>query len=86
MKEALISLEQQTISLSASKRKLEADLGLAQSDLNEMGNELRASDERAKRAISDCARLAEELRQEQDHAQHIERQRKALELQIKVDF
>jgi len=51
-----------------------------------MGNELRASDERAKRAISDCARLAEELRQEQDHAQHIERQRKALELQIKVDF
>lgn len=34
--------------------------------------------------MADAARLAEELRQEQEHAMHIERMRKGLEQQIKV--
>ena len=32
---------------------------------------------------ADAARLAEELRQEQEHSQHVDRLRKGLELQIK---
>lgn len=37
----------------------------------------------AKKASADAARLAEELRQEQEHSQHVDRLRKGLELQIK---
>ena len=46
--------------------------------------ELRSSEENAKKAMSDAARLAEELRQEQEHSTHVERMRKALEVQIHV--
>lgn len=38
-----------------------------QTDLDELSNELRASEERAKKALADAARLADELRQEQEH-------------------
>jgi myosin protein heavy chain len=34
--------------------------------------------------MADAARLAEELRQEQEHSLHIERMRKGFEQQIKV--
>jgi chromosome segregation ATPase len=37
----------------------------------------------AKKASADAARLAEELRQEQEHSQHVDRLRKGLELQLK---
>ncbi len=47
-------------------------------------SELKASDDRAKRAAADAAKLADELRQEQEHSQHIDRLRKGLELQIKA--
>jgi hypothetical protein len=47
-------------------------------------NELKGSEERSKKAMGDAARLAEELRQEQEHSMHIERMRKGLEQQIKV--
>jgi len=52
-------------------------------ELDESLNELKASDERSKKAVGDAARLADELRQEQEHGAHIDRLRKALELQIK---
>lgn len=47
-------------------------------------NELKSADDNAKKAMSDAARLAEELRQEQEHSMHQERMRKGLEQQIKV--
>merc|ERR1712002_1220919 len=37
----------------------------------------------AKKAMGDAARLAEELRSEQEHSQHIEKMRKTLEAQVK---
>ena len=52
-------------------------------DLDETLNELKNSEDNAKKAMADAARLAEELRQEQEHAMHIERTRKGLEQQIK---
>jgi len=51
--------------LNAQKRKLESDLGAMRADLDESYAELRNSEERVKKASSDAARLAEELRSEQ---------------------
>lgn len=39
-----------------------------QTDLDEMNSELRAAEDRAKKAMADAARLADELRQEQEHS------------------
>jgi len=51
--------------------------------LDELLNEAKNSEEKAKKAMVDAARLADELRAEQDHAQTQEKLRKALEQQIK---
>lgn len=48
-----------------------------------MLNEARNSEEKAKKAMVDAARLADELRAEQEHAMQQEKMRKAMELQIK---
>lgn len=48
-----------------------------------MANESRAADDRSKKAMADAARMADELRQEQDHAMHAEKNRKTLENQVK---
>merc|ERR1712142_848203 len=70
-------------SLTASKRKLEADIQTLHADLEEMLNESRNSEEKAKKAMVDAARLADELRAEQEHAQTQEKMRKGLEVQTK---
>lgn len=51
--------------------------------MDEMLNEAKNSEEKAKKAMVDAARLADELRAEQEHAQSQEKMRKALELQVK---
>lgn len=51
--------------------------------MDELLNEAKNSEEKAKKAMVDAARLADELRAEQDHAQTQEKLRKALEQQIK---
>ena len=51
--------------------------------MDEMGNELGLSDDKAKKAMVDAARLADELRQEQELAQSFEKDRKLLEAQTK---
>ncbi|XP_052069633.1 myosin heavy chain, striated muscle-like isoform X2 [Mytilus californianus] len=70
-------------SAQGQKRKLEGDIQAMQSDLDEMNNEVRNADERARRANDDSARLADELRSEQEHSQQIEKFRKSLESQVK---
>ena len=54
-----------------------------QGDLDEMSSEAQISDEKAKKSMVDAARLADELRQEQEVAQVFERDRKLLECQLK---
>ena len=54
-----------------------------QTDLDEMASEAHLSDEKAKKAMMDAARLADELRNEQELAQAYERDRKLLECQVK---
>jgi len=77
------NLTNQNSSLILSKRKLESEFQTLQADLEEMLNEARNSEEKAKKAMVDAARLADELRAEQEHAQNEERSRKAGEAVIK---
>ncbi|CAF4199714.1 unnamed protein product [Rotaria sp. Silwood2] len=73
----------QNANLSSQRRQLESTIAAMQADLDEAVNELKASEERAKKATGDASRLIEELRQEQEHALQVERLRKGLEQQIK---
>ena len=70
-------------SLTATKRKLETDIQAMQTDLEDQSGELKAAEEHAKKAMADAARIAEELRQEQDHAGQIEKMRRGMESQVK---
>ncbi|XP_014670674.1 PREDICTED: myosin heavy chain, muscle-like [Priapulus caudatus] len=76
-------LQSQVTSVSAVKRKLEGDITTMQADLDETVNEMKVADEKARCAAADAARLAEELRQEQEHAHAIDKVRKSQEQQLK---
>merc|ERR1711926_23830 len=52
-------------------------------DLDEMTGEAHMSEEKAQRAMVDAARLADELRAEQEAAMMLERDKKLLEAQVK---
>ncbi|KAI1720615.1 myosin head (motor domain) domain-containing protein [Ditylenchus destructor] len=83
LREAVNDLSSQVNSLNGLKRKLEGELQALHAELDETLTELKNADELAKKASADAGRLAEELRQEQEHSQHVDRLRKGLELQIK---
>merc|ERR1719468_741407 len=70
-------------SIAGAKRKLESEIQTLHSDLDEMTTEASLSEEKAKKAMVDAARLADELRNEQELAQSFERDRKLLECQAK---
>merc|ERR1719186_2089356 len=69
--------------LGLAKKKLEGELQTLHADLDEMLSEAKNSEEKAKKAMVDAARLADELRAEQEHAQNQEKMRKGLEIQVK---
>merc|ERR1712106_42627 len=81
--ETLADLTNINQSITASKRKLEGELGQLNSDLDEMTNEARLSEDKAARAMVDAARLADELRCEQELAMNLEKDKKLLEAQCK---
>ncbi|XP_022920116.2 myosin heavy chain, muscle-like [Onthophagus taurus] len=70
-------------SMSAAEKKLKTELQTLHSNLDELLNEAKNSEEKAKKAMVDSSRLADELRAEQDHAQTQEKLQKALANQIK---
>lgn len=84
LREAVLGLEGLNAALGTQKRRMDSELGQTKAELAEMATELRGAEEGTRRATSDAARLAEELRQEQEHAQAQERQRRMLEQQVKV--
>ena len=45
---------------------------------------MRNAEDAAKKAMSDAARLAEEVRQEQEHGSHIEKMKRTLEGQVRA--
>merc|ERR1712106_728775 len=81
--EQLQTLGNQNNSLQVSKRKLEGEMQTMHADLDDMLREARHSEEKAKKAMVDAARLADELRAEQEHAQQEEKMKKSLEANVK---
>ncbi|XP_001511881.2 myosin-16 [Ornithorhynchus anatinus] len=73
----------QNQSLLVIKRKLESDVQRISNEHEELLSEFRTADERAKKAMADASRMAEELRQEQDHCMHLEKIKKNYEITIK---
>merc|ERR1712060_779290 len=69
--------------IQGGKMKLESELQTLSADLDEMASEAGLSEEKAQRAMIDAARLADELRTEQEIAMSLERERKLLEAQVK---
>ncbi|NP_001135564.1 myosin, heavy chain 7, cardiac muscle, beta [Xenopus tropicalis] len=76
-------LHSQNTSLINTKKKIEADVSQLQSEVEEAVQEARNADEKAKKAITDAAMMAEELKKEQDTSAHLERMKKNLEQTVK---
>merc|ERR1711953_1542454 len=69
--------------IRGAKMKLESEMSTLQADCDEMSGEASLSEEKAQRAMIDAARLADELRGEQELAQTLEREKRLLEAQTK---
>ncbi|CAM9406556.1 unnamed protein product [Lampetra planeri] len=76
-------LHSQNTSLINTKRKLEGDIVQLQNECEEAIQESRNADEKAKKAITDAAMMAEELKKEQDTSAHLERMKKNMEQTVK---
>uniref|UniRef100_A0A286ZPQ9 Myosin-6 n=1 Tax=Sus scrofa TaxID=9823 RepID=A0A286ZPQ9_PIG len=76
-------LHSQNTSLINQKKKMESDLTQLQSEVEEAVQECRNAEEKAKKAITDAAMMAEELKKEQDTSAHLERMKKNMEQTIK---
>merc|ERR1719378_939890 len=69
--------------VTAAKRKMEQEMTTLNGDLDEMSHEAQMAEDRAQKAMIDAARLADELRVEQETAMMYEKDRKLLEAQVK---
>ncbi|XP_040009415.1 myosin-7B-like [Xiphias gladius] len=83
-------LTTQNTGLVNQKRKMEADLSLLTGEVDEAIQESHSTAEKAKKAITDAALMAEELKKEQDSSSMLERMKKNMEstvkeLQVKLD-
>ncbi|XP_048831315.1 myosin-6-like [Brienomyrus brachyistius] len=76
-------LHSQNTSLINQKKKMEGDLMQLQTEVEEAVQESRNAEEKAKKAITDAAMMAEELKKEQDTSAHLERMKKNMEQTIK---
>uniref|UniRef100_A0A8C5QSY2 Myosin heavy chain 2 n=1 Tax=Leptobrachium leishanense TaxID=445787 RepID=A0A8C5QSY2_9ANUR len=76
-------LHSQNTSLINTKKKLETDLSQLQTEVEESIQEARNAEEKAKKAITDAAMMAEELKKEQDTSSHLERMKKNLDQTVK---
>ncbi|XP_058868193.1 myosin-6-like [Acipenser ruthenus] len=76
-------LHSQNTSLINQKKKLEGDTSQLQTEVEEAVQECRNAEEKAKKAITDAAMMAEELKKEQDTSAHLERMKKNMEQTIK---
>ncbi|XP_061118337.1 myosin heavy chain, fast skeletal muscle-like isoform X1 [Conger conger] len=76
-------LHSQNTSLLNTKKKLEGDFASLQSEVDDTIQEARNAEDKAKKAITDAAMMAEELKKEQDTSAHLERMKKNLEVTVK---
>ncbi|XP_037628563.1 myosin-7B-like [Sebastes umbrosus] len=83
-------LSTQNSGLYNHKKKLEADISLLAGEVDEATQESRSAEEKAKKALTDAALMAEELKKEQDSGAVMERMKKNMvstvkDLQVKLD-
>ncbi|KAF1461274.1 hypothetical protein FQV24_0012038, partial [Spheniscus mendiculus] len=76
-------LHSQNTSLLNTKKRLEVDITHLQNEVEDSIQEARNAEEKAKKAITDAAMMAEELKKEQDTSAHLERMKKNLEQTVK---
>ncbi|XP_003791305.1 myosin-4 [Otolemur garnettii] len=76
-------LHTQNTSLINTKKKLETDISHIQGEMEDIVQEARNAEEKAKKAITDAAMMAEELKKEQDTSAHLERMKKNMEQTVK---
>ncbi|XP_030317556.1 myosin heavy chain, skeletal muscle, adult isoform X1 [Calypte anna] len=76
-------LHTQNTSLINTKKKLETDITQIQGEMEDTIQEARNAEEKAKKAITDAAMMAEELKKEQDTSAHLERMKKNLDQTVK---
>uniref|UniRef100_A0A670K3N9 Myosin-7B-like n=1 Tax=Podarcis muralis TaxID=64176 RepID=A0A670K3N9_PODMU len=76
-------LHSQNTGLINQKKKMEADISQLSTEVEEAVQECRNAEEKAKKAITDAAMMAEELKKEQDTSAHLERMKKNMEQTIK---
>nr|XP_015211512.1 PREDICTED: myosin-3 [Lepisosteus oculatus] len=76
-------LHSQNTSLINTKKKLETDVSQLQGEVDDAIQEARNAEEKAKKAITDAAMMAEELKKEQDTSAHLERMKKNLDITVK---
>merc|ERR1712233_28790 len=66
----------------AEKRRVEGSLHTMQAEIDDMLHQAKSSEEKAKKAMVDAARLADELRAEQDHVSVLSKTKRSLETQM----
>ena len=67
---------------TAEKRGLEGSVHTFQAEIDDMLHRAKGSEDKAKKAMVDAARLADELRAEQDHSVNQANAKRALEVQL----
>ncbi|XP_060692585.1 myosin-7-like [Hemiscyllium ocellatum] len=72
-------LHSQNTGLINQKKKLENDINSLSTEVEEAVQECRNAEDKAKKAITDAAMMAEELKKEQDTSAHLERMKKNME-------
>merc|ERR1719443_224544 len=73
--ETLSEATVQNQSIAAAKRKMESEMQTLHADFDEMSSEAKICEDKAAKAMVDAARLADELRCEQDSAMMNEKQK-----------
>merc|ERR1711878_1238 len=67
---------------SGEKRSIEGAVHTLHAEINNMLHQAKNSEEKAKKAMVDAARLADELRAEQDHTSTLTKTKRSLETQL----
>merc|ERR1711983_415663 len=67
---------------SGDERRVEGSLHTMQAEIDDLLHQAKNSEEKAKKAMVDAARLADELRSEQDHTTTLTQGKRALETQM----
>merc|ERR1719411_1513183 len=67
---------------NSDKRRVEGSLHTMQAEIDDLLHQAKNSEEKAKKAMVDAARLADELRSEQDHTTSLSQGKRALETSL----